>query len=184
MSVALLERRLADSAKTRGTIIQAIKTEDRYKEHRIKRKWKASEVFAMITESQNHEKYLARRDVGTALERFWERYKTKQFSKLDLLVSFNTRLKRVEQSTIRLKKAAMQKVGTRPPPAAPGSKRGSRGVEPHTVASTRPLRPVAGRPKTPRLEKGFAVPKGAAAAAISPLPGDTVSSSVPSLLHI
>ncbi len=62
MSVALLERRLADSAKTRGTIIQAIKTEDRYKEHRIKRKWKASEVFAMIKESQNDEKYLARRD--------------------------------------------------------------------------------------------------------------------------
>ena len=103
MSVALLERRLADSAKTRETIIRAFKTEDRYKEHRIKRTWKASEVFAMIKESQNDEKYLARRDVGTALERFWERYKTKQFSKLDLLVSFNTRLKRVEQSTIRLK---------------------------------------------------------------------------------
>ena len=150
MSLQLLERRLADSAKTRGTIIQAFKTEDRYKEHRIKRTWKASEVFAMIKESQDHEKHLARRDVGTALERFWARYKNKQFSKLDLLVSFNTRLKRVEQSAIRLKKAAMQKK-TRPAPAAPGSKRGSRGVEPHTVASTRTLRPVAGRPQTPRV---------------------------------
>ena len=61
MSLQLLERRLADSAKTRGTIIQAFKTEDRYKEHRIKRTWKASEVFAMIKESQDHEKHLARR---------------------------------------------------------------------------------------------------------------------------
>ena len=75
MSLQLLERRLADSAKTRGTIIQAFKTEDRYKEHRIKRTWKASEVFAMIKESQDDEKHLERRDVGTALERFWARYK-------------------------------------------------------------------------------------------------------------
>ena len=90
MSLSTLTRRFSDSAKTRGTIIKAISTEERYKSDRVKRTWTQAEVFKMIQEAQKDEKYLDKGDVGRNLERFWARKKGKKFSKLDVYVDYNS----------------------------------------------------------------------------------------------
>ena len=143
MSLSVLTRRLSDSAKTRATIIKALQTETRYKADRVRRTWTEAELFTMIQEAQRDEKYLNKGDVGRALERFWAKKKGRKFSKLDVYVDFNSRLQKLEASAIRAKKKAMRGVA-RPAPAPPGSRSGSRGVEPHTVVSTRTLRSVHG----------------------------------------
>ncbi len=195
MSLSTLNRRIEDARKTRNRFIEKAKVDREY----LKREeWHKSFIYHYITAAQKQNKHLEKGAVGRTLEKFWgRRQEYAQLSKLQVIMAFNTKLRRLEQDTLDAKKAGIKKrheaivkkrEGEKNPDfhPSPGSRKGSSRVEPHTIVSTRRsrtkgprvlLKKTKGRLGTPRIPRSVSIPTNPDAPADHPLPDDSVPSS-------
>ena len=145
MSLSLLKRRIEDARNTRDRFIEKAKVDRDY----LKREdWHKSYIYPYIEAAQKQNKHLEKGAIGRTLDQFWGRRQAyAQLSKLQVLMAFDTKLRRLENATVDAKKAGMKKKlaaiqkkraqdegEINPGFPAPGSRKGSADISEESIS--------------------------------------------------